>query len=635
MKIAQPGDVILERWRVIRLLEDTDQRAVLEAESVGEGAAVTLVQVPAPRDAASHVPTLARAWRALSVSGVARVIDLVVDDAHVFLAHEAVAGETLENVLLSRSPRAALDEPALLRLAADLCGVLEALHRSEVVCGDLGPESVVPGPPARVRWLDPVTALRALSRGRPVGVSVDVYGLGRVLYYAATRVTLPDLRHAMIDRSRPAPLHALNDSISAKTERAVDQMLRLEPSRRLSDLSAVRDRLGLEAPQEPSPAPEPPEALPVPARAEEKRSEAPRSPAPVEAVPVVPSAEAPPAAPLPEAPPAPAPTEVPPVPVSAELSTTLGEERSSRSGDSVDGRSRRARRISYSLHTVALLALLLTMSAWVARLLYGVTDQMRVRVDPRNRPPSPRGRVRVVAPRSPFPSTIMGGDGSVMLLVREGSFPRGVTDPNIDEGPQIAESLPSFYIDRTEVTAAQYARFSQATGWVSRGPWRRFVDPDAMDAPVVGVTLEDAEEYCRWVGKRLPTEEEWEKAARGSAGHVWPWGDALPSPQTAALFAVTSDTQAAPQGVGSCPQGSSACGALDMAGNVWEWTQSVYSPYSGSRAHEALFDKGMRVVRGGSWNTPLRLTRATTRMPMPARLWAPDLGFRCVLPGAR
>lgn len=293
--------------------------------------------------------------------------------------------------------------------------------------------------------------------------------------------------------------------------------------------------------------------------------------------------------------------------------------------------ARRVRPVSFGGAAMVLAAFCLFSVAWIARLLYVVTDDVRVRVDPRYRPAPPRPRMRVAAPRSPYPATLMGTDGAVMMRVSEGAFPRGVPDPDRDDGPQLSDTLAPFYIDRTEVTVAQFAHFVEATGWVAHGPWRQYVRPDALDLPVAGVTAEDAEEYARWLGKRLPTEEQWEKAARGSQGRTWPWGDRPPDPAAAALYAVTSDSGGAMLAVGSCPQGASPFGALDMCGNVWEWTTSAYAPYSGSRSEEPLFDSGLRVIRGGSWNAPMALARTTTRMPMPPRLWAPDVGFRCVL----
>lgn len=281
---------------------------------------------------------------------------------------------------------------------------------------------------------------------------------------------------------------------------------------------------------------------------------------------------------------------------------------------------------------MVLFTALFLVAGWVGRLLYIVSDEVRVKVDPSGKPTPMRAMMRLPVPRgSPLPPTLAGPDGTVMLRVPEGEFPLGVPDPDQLDGPQVTNTVDGFYIDRTEVTAGQFARFVKASGYVARGPWRRYLNPDKLDCPVTGVTAEDAQEYAKWAGKRLPTEVEWEKAARGPEGRTWPWGDALPDRKAAALYAVCADTVAAPQPVASCPQGASPYGVLDMAGNVWEWTVSEWRPYSGSRAHSQLFDTGMRVIRGGSWNFPMSAATTTARMPMAPRLWSPDVGFRCVV----
>ncbi|MSS70723.1 MAG: formylglycine-generating enzyme family protein [Candidatus Latescibacteria bacterium] len=185
----------------------------------------------------------------------------------------------------------------------------------------------------------------------------------------------------------------------------------------------------------------------------------------------------------------------------------------------------------------------------------------------------------------------------------------GSAEGEKDEAPPHTVSLDAFAIDRTEVTNAAYALFWKADGgpesphtpgnFEGRGAVRW---PEAArerpDHPVVGVTWFDAAAYCRWAGKRLPTEAEWEKAARGTDGRVWPWGNAFGGGDSARANVYNGDDgyvqSTAP--VGRFPSGASPCGALDMAGNVWEWVADWY----GSDAYGRSPRKNPKgVERGG------------------------------------
>ena len=166
------------------------------------------------------------------------------------------------------------------------------------------------------------------------------------------------------------------------------------------------------------------------------------------------------------------------------------------------------------------------------------------------------------------------------------------------ERPQQEVSVDEFYIDKYEVTNAQYKKFVEATGHSLPRHWEGGTYPEGKaDHPVSYVSWEDASAYCKWVGKRLPTEFEWEKAARGTDARVWPWGD---------TFDITKCNVESWEGsgsrpVGSYPDGVSPYGVHDMAGNVWEWTDSWYDAYPGSDYTTTEFGKKLRVLRGGSW----------------------------------
>lgn len=229
--------------------------------------------------------------------------------------------------------------------------------------------------------------------------------------------------------------------------------------------------------------------------------------------------------------------------------------------------------------------------------------------------------------------TIVLHDGAPMVLVPEGKFVFGVSDEQLEqlyrkagvaqrlrnehlELPVEEPSLPSFYIDVYPVTNEQYGRFMRET---KRRSKPRLIDSSIWGGPrqpVVAVDWDDAQAYAEWTGKRLPSEREWEKAARGIDGRLFPWGNDLI--ETSCNCAEIGLDCTSP--VGSFPVSVSPWGVHDMAGNVWEMTTDHW-------------DAESFAMRGGSYLTYLRFCRSTAR-------WAPDpeelraganwLGFRCV-----
>ena len=212
------------------------------------------------------------------------------------------------------------------------------------------------------------------------------------------------------------------------------------------------------------------------------------------------------------------------------------------------------------------------------------------------------------------PADIRGKDGTPMRLVPAGEFVYG-------EGEhQRRLTLPSFYMDTYEVTTKQYLAFQRATGRPERFKVNERIVPDEdADRPIIGQDWQEAVDYCRYWGKRLPTEEEWEKAARGMDGRLYPWGNQEPT-QTIASY--NWDGKKLWQGysslspVGSYESGKSPYGIYDLAGNVSEWTASDY-------------DRETKVVRGGSWLTGPVPLRATYRRGVLPTYRLNAVGFRC------
>ena len=232
-----------------------------------------------------------------------------------------------------------------------------------------------------------------------------------------------------------------------------------------------------------------------------------------------------------------------------------------------------------------------------------------------------------------------------MVLIPAGEFTMGdhFNEGDRRELPVHTVYLDAFYMDIYEVTNAQYQTFMDAKG---RGKPRYWNDSrfNAPDQPVVGVRwLFDAVAYASWAGKRLPTEAEWEKAARGGlVGKRYPWGDE--APDAGGLYRANYDpgNNAADGYERAAPVGSFApngYGLYDMAGNVWEWCNDYYgtsyyanSPYSNPFGPVGMDFGAWRVLRGGSWNNnlyPLRAAGRNGSVPDPS-IASDHVGFRCV-----
>lgn len=230
-----------------------------------------------------------------------------------------------------------------------------------------------------------------------------------------------------------------------------------------------------------------------------------------------------------------------------------------------------------------------------------------------------------------------------MALVPGGPFHRGVNDPRgPDEGPERTLRLRDYFLDIHEVSNARFAEFVEATGYVTeaeRDPaavrsWRRpgadGLAPSAAH-PVVHATWEDAHAYCAWRGRRLPTEAEWEKAARGGDDRQWPWGGTLDA--TRANGWGDADPYPTTSPVGAFPAGASPYGVLDLAGNVWEWCADWYDPdayiIAAQRDPQGPSTGKLRVARGGSWTNPITVLRTSNRHAVHPSDSGPNLGFRC------
>ena len=229
-------------------------------------------------------------------------------------------------------------------------------------------------------------------------------------------------------------------------------------------------------------------------------------------------------------------------------------------------------------------------------------------------------------------------DGSTILYIPGGEFVMGSDDYSI-EGPPHAVRISPFWLARTCVTNGMYKAFTLATGYREQEFHNQhLVDPTLFyreDHPAVGVNYEDARAYCRWVGGRLPTEAEWEFAARGPEGRIYPWGHEPPFPGRA-VYGLVLGHGGKTEPVGSFPGDCSPYGVLDLAGNLPQWCADWFGPYPTSTSPTLVDPQGIaqginRVVRGGCWSYEARSLRATARMQQPPQQRLFTIGFRVAM----
>ncbi|MCJ7661781.1 MAG: formylglycine-generating enzyme family protein [Anaerolineales bacterium] len=250
-------------------------------------------------------------------------------------------------------------------------------------------------------------------------------------------------------------------------------------------------------------------------------------------------------------------------------------------------------------------------------------------------------------------------DGMEMVYVPPGTFQMGSSREQIEaiailceqypdawnkcqpdqferEYPAHAMTLGGYWIDRSEVTNAQYDQCVQA-GDCRPSRLANDVKYNGMDLPVAGIPWSDAVDYCAWVGARLPSEAEWEYAARGSENLIYPWGNDFICDGGNFLDDSTGceDGYSGSSPVGSFPEGDRWVGAWDMAGNVWEWVIDEFSAYPGASETEAnpRASTDTHILRGGSWGYTPAFVRAAYRYPVPPEADYLAVGFRCAADG--
>jgi len=242
---------------------------------------------------------------------------------------------------------------------------------------------------------------------------------------------------------------------------------------------------------------------------------------------------------------------------------------------------------------------------------------------------------------------VTGKDGAPMVLIPEGSFPMGVPqgdrDGGRDEYPRHDVFVDAFYIDKFEVTNGRYFEYVKAAQHripqnpknPARNLWQGDnITESLIDRPVINVDWFDAAAYCAWAGKRLPTEAEWEKAAKGTTDRRFPWGNVEPTDRHV-NFNQRWMGEKTLMPVGSYEAGKSPFGVYDMAGNVWEWVNDWYD----SRYYEKSPAKNpagpetgtKKVIRGAGWLNETPTIRIFTRVDSDPTIRNESTGFRCAM----
>ena len=232
---------------------------------------------------------------------------------------------------------------------------------------------------------------------------------------------------------------------------------------------------------------------------------------------------------------------------------------------------------------------------------------------PRNRNPVLRGSVK----SSFLPTILNEQDKTLMILINAGKYlmgkkklsPRGTLVKN--KAP--FTNLAAFYIDRTEITVTQFRKYQPN---YDEKPYTG--GEDCPDCPAMGINWIQASKYCRWAGKRLPREEEWEAAARGITNFSYPWGEVFLPHRSNLLGEEDGYLFSAP--VGSFQSGASTSGVMDMTGNVWEWVDSKKSERPQPET---------RIVKGGGWTSDKKQARISFRNHVDLKMKNPTFGLRC------
>lgn len=539
-----------------------------------------------------------------------------LEDEQHYLVMEEVHGESLTARLDRLGP---LTEGEAKNWIGQVLAALDYLHLREppIIHGDVKPDNILITPDGEAvlvdygigRTLNPSTPATLVAPEQVAGqaeVRSDVYAAGATLYTALTNHIPGDMGGDLADRFAITPLRSLDETISPEMARVVEKAMAHKAEARFESIREMRKAFGRASVRAASEASEPvADATPA------QRTRRPRFGWGF-------------------------------VAIALAVLAIVGLGGLARNGDVAQANP------VVSPTSAAQAAGSLPRPSATASPAPTLTSTTEPTAAPTTAPTATaRPATATLAPTLGVGSQqVSEVDGAALVYVPAGAFIMGSSfaDPLAfdDEQPQHVVDLPAFWIDRTEVTNGQYIACVEAGGCTepvfgnSALRLNYYGNPDYDSHPVVWVRWNQAEEYCRWAGRRLPTESEWEKAARGTDGGLYPWGDEEPTEDHANFDLLGRDTEP----VGRFAAGASPYDALDMAGNVAEWIGSFYTTtYFSHYAHLTAtpeapfrFHGGLHGLRNGAWNDNAANIRAASRRFAPNGSYSSNnVGFRCAM----
>jgi formylglycine-generating enzyme required for sulfatase activity/predicted Ser/Thr protein kinase len=667
--IFQPGAVLHNRYRIVKLLGQGGFGTMYRAWDTTLGRPCALKEnLDATPEIQRQFLREAKILANLNHPNLPRVNDYFIEAQGQYLIMDYIEGRDLQEMLEERG--AALPEDQVLPWIQQICDALTYLHTQKppIIHRDIKPANIRIVPSGKAMLVDfgiakiydpsmkTTQGAQAVTPGfspyeqygkGPTDARTDVYALGATLYTLLTGTEPPESIQRVVQDPLVLPRQR-NPAISLRTSSALMGALKMDPSQRFQSVADLKAALAPVAQPARLAAPAPARPVlppPMTGRASPPwgwvaavaglsvivllllatvlRGEPRTASLPAEAT----TASLPASPVVSETPPAvietsPASNTLQPSPQPQKYVVSAG-----------DTCSEIAQAFGVSIREIVDLN---DLPADCGVILAGQTllipessggSQQTLTVEPSPTPPDP-----VATQVSPV-------DGMVQVYIPSGQFLMGSleAEPGAgkEEKPQHPVYLSVYWIDQTEVTNAMYSRCVREG--VCRPPRETrsstrpayFDEPGFGSYPVLYVSWQDADAYCRWAGRRLPSEAEWEKAARGDDGRTYPWGEYPPGRGMANFNNQVGDTRA----VGSYPAGASPYGALDMAGNVAEWVADWYDPdyYPVSPASNPTGPESgeFRLLRGGSWFNMQRAMRTTFRLSNYPDLQSDTVGFRC------
>jgi serine/threonine protein kinase len=623
------GHVLDSKYELVARLGEGGMGAVYRARRVliGDEVAVKVLlgKFVADTEAVERFRREARAAAMLRHPNVVTIHDFGEargDEAPAYIVMELVEGESLRD-LLRREGK--IETERAVSLMRDICAGVGAAHRRNIWHRDLKPDNVIVLEPDEDRERETVKVvdfgiakLRDLAggptltqtgvvmgtpyymspeqcKGESLDARSDVYSLGTMLYEMldglppfTAKNSMGVITKHLTESPRPLPQKL---GVLPAVEAVMMRSLSKDSDERQQNASAFARELqdALKPPDAPPPAMTV-EAVAMPAPSQTQPSKPPSVPDTEQSEPEESKFSTPPVG-----------LHTDPISLSKLGLTPKSEQR-------------RGSRLPLLLGILALLIVGVGVAVWMTRTGADKSQMSGAK----NQAPTNQ----TTGSKPSEPATPAG-----MVSVPAGEFMMGRNGGDAAEGPAHQVTVKSLFIDTYEATNEDYAKFVQATGYNAPTTWRSGNYPaGAGRKPVTGVTWDDANSYCKWAGKRLPTEEEWEFAARGTDNRLYPWGNSWQQG--------SANANNASQGlvdVGSF-KAASPVGVFDMVGNAWEWTASDFKAYPGGHLPANLPAGELKVIRGGSYESPKDYATTTYRTGWPARgaRTYDQTGFRCV-----